>query len=119
MFQLSYSDGFSGINLLPQKRYPLELSPGNVLATQCPPVSPFNDAGMPDPGIDRQPKNKLVGLRPVERTIPLAESDHACSCVTTTSINMSRFLGPSTVLSKKSGPTTPWQDMSPHTGTPV
>ncbi|GFW23940.1 hypothetical protein TNCV_946241 [Trichonephila clavipes] len=80
----------------------------NLLATQCPPVPPFNDAGMPDPGIDGQPKNKAVGLRPVERTIPRPESGHACSSVTTTSINMSRFLGPSAVLSKKSRPTTPW-----------
>ncbi|GFS31168.1 hypothetical protein TNIN_175851 [Trichonephila inaurata madagascariensis] len=54
--------------LLPRKRNSLELSPGNVVVTQCFLVFPFNDTGMPDPGSDRPPKKQEP--RPVERTIP-------------------------------------------------
>ncbi|GFQ94099.1 uncharacterized protein TNCT_658531 [Trichonephila clavata] len=72
--QLSYCEGFFWNKpyplLLQIKKNPLELNPGNVVATQCSLVSPSNYAGMPDPGIDGPPKNNAVGLRPVERTIP-------------------------------------------------
>ncbi|GFV88908.1 hypothetical protein TNCV_1227051 [Trichonephila clavipes] len=44
-----------------RKRNPLELSPWNVVVTQCSLVSSFNDTGNPDPGIDGSPKDNVVG----------------------------------------------------------
>ncbi|GFY21946.1 hypothetical protein TNCV_3295901 [Trichonephila clavipes] len=64
---------------------------------------------MPDPGIDGPPRIMRWG------PVLLKEQFHGvgpyCSCSITTSINIPRYLDPSKAPSKKTGSTTPSQNM--------
>ena len=64
IFQLSYCDGFSGINFIFttfQKKKCIGVKFKIEVATQCFPDFPPNYEGMPDPGFDEPPKNNTVG----------------------------------------------------------
>ncbi|GFW33063.1 hypothetical protein TNCV_2109931 [Trichonephila clavipes] len=50
-----------------KKQKSLGINSGNEVASQCSPVSPYNDTGMPASGIGGPSKNNVEG--PIERTI--------------------------------------------------